>query len=206
MTNTPKAHSWIIGIDEVGRGPLAGPVYVCGVAMKVGQYKKARWKGLTDSKQMRVRAREVWYARAKEMKANGEIRFVFASRSAARIDTKGISVCIRECIAKILKDLLVDPKDTQVLLDGGLKAPSLYIDQKTVIKGDQKHKIISLASVVAKVTRDAVMVRMAKKYPYFGWEQNKGYGTKVHILLIKKVGISPEHRITFLTSILDKSQ
>lgn len=194
---------WIIGIDEVGRGPLAGPVTLCGVAIRASEYKKAQWRGLTDSKQMKKGAREDWYKRAREMEKKGMISITLASQSAAQIDRKGISTCIRSCITKILKDLALDPKTTQVLLDGGLRAPVEYIHQQTIIRGDQKKKIISLASVVAKVSRDAHMTKLAKKYPQFGWEINKGYGTIAHRQMLKKRGFTSFHRKSFLSQILD---
>lgn len=199
-----KTLTWVVGIDEVGRGPIAGPVYVCGVAIPVSVYKRSRWVGLTDSKQLSQKVREKWEARARELEANGVIRIAIASQTAAQIDKKGISQCIRDCIALILQTFSVDPADTMVLLDGGLKAPPHYIHQQTIIRGDSKEKVISLASVVAKVTRDAYMVKMSKKYPGYGWEQNKGYGTKSHYKALKKLYITRLHRQSFLKNMLDK--
>ena len=199
--------SWIIGIDEVGRGPLAGPVYVCGVAMKASQYKVARWKGLTDSKQMTVRARQVWFEIAKELKGKGVVRISLAKQSARAVDRYGINVCIAKCIEVILKDLATEPpSEYLVLLDGGLRAPESYINQQTIIRGDQKKKIISLASVIAKVTRDALMQKLDSKYPEYRWGRNKGYGTSVHIEAIQEHGVTPEHRMTYLSRVLDKNQ
>lgn len=194
---------WIIGIDEVGRGPLAGPVTVCAVAMRSADYTKARWVGLADSKQMTSRSRDEWYIRARDMEHAGTIRIALASRTAAQIDKKGIAVCIRDCITTALTELGIDPNSARVLLDGGLKAPLQYQNQQTIIKGDQKHKIISLASVVAKVTRDAYMVKISKKYPGYGWELNKGYGTATHRKALKKLYITRLHRKSFLSRILD---
>jgi ribonuclease HII len=194
---------WIVGIDEVGRGPLAGPIYVCGVAILEKDYRKAQWKGLTDSKLMTPKNREKWCDKAKELEATGKIKIVIASRSAEMIDKKGISVCTKDCITSILKKLTINPKETMVLLDGGLKAPKEYV-QETIIKGDQKEKVISLASVVAKVSRDKMMVKLHKTYPDYKWDKNKGYGTKAHILALKNKGFSSFHRQSFLKLILDK--
>lgn len=204
MGKTPKKHIWIVGIDEVGRGPLAGPVTLCGIAIRSSEYKKSRWRGLTDSKQMTKSAREVWYNRAKEIQKTGVICVALVSKTAVQIDRKGINSCITDCIKQILAKLALNPKTTQVLLDGGLKAPTEYIYQRTIIKGDQKEKIISLASVIAKVSRDAYMTKLAKKYPQFGWEINKGYGTKLHREILKKRGFTSFHRKTFLSRIIDK--
>lgn len=193
---------WVVGVDEVGRGPLAGPVYVCAVAMPQSAYKKAPWGILTDSKQMTAKNREVWSTKAKELEAVGKIRIAVASKSAKQIDAKGIAVCIRACIAENLEKLGLNPKDCLVLLDGSLKAPFEYKNQQTIIKGDSKEKIISLASVVAKVARDAYMVSQHKKYPAYNWIENKGYGTKAHREALKKKGVTVLHRRSFLFRLL----
>lgn len=87
---------------------------------------------------------------------------------------------------------------TRVLLDGGLRAPVHYTNQQTIIKGDEKELVIALASIVAKVTRDKRMVALAKKFPAYGFEKHKGYGTRAHYEAIKKHGITPHHRKSFL--------
>jgi len=208
MTKPPKKLVWIIGIDEVGRGPLAGPVYVCACAMRGTDYKKmsASWRaeGLNDSKKMTVKAREKWYKKAHELKQQGKVRFAIGKCTAKDIDTKGTAVAIKQCITEALAILALDPKKTRVELDGGLKAPIIYKNQGTYVKGDQKRKIISLASVIAKVSRDAYMVRLHKKYLQYGWGQNKGYGTATHRKAIKHYGTTIFHRKTFLTKIIDK--
>lgn len=200
--------SYIIGIDEVGRGPLAGPVYVCAAMMKIADYKKwklqSKFSGLTDSKKMTVRARELWFAKAREMKKNGILDFAIGKVSAKEIDRVGIAPAIRRAITDALKKLKPNPRTTRVELDGGLKAPAVFIDQATFIKGDFKRKIISLASVIAKVSRDRYMCTLAKKYPEFLWEQNKGYGTKAHRAAIRKGTLTSYHRRSFLTRIIDK--
>jgi ribonuclease HII len=197
---------WIVGIDEVGRGPLAGPVTVCAVAMTYKAYEKVldkkAWNGLNDSKQMTEKNREAWHLEAKLLSKKGIIKIETASRTAKMIDKKGIAACIRECIADNLKQLKLDPKQCLVLLDGSLKAPSEYVHQKTIIRGDSSQKIISMASVIAKVERDHFMIALHKKYPAYNWNKNKGYGTKAHIVAIKKHGTTAFHRISFLTRII----
>lgn len=96
------------------------------------------------------------------------------------------------------ESISIFPTDTTVLLDGGLKAPDEYKDQKTIIKGDEKEVCIALASIIAKVIRDRYMVKIAQKYPKYGFEEHKGYGTKKHYEAIQKSGISPLHRLCFL--------
>lgn len=202
MTNKPKKPLWVIGIDEVGRGPLAGPVTVCAVAVPYKHYKKELYPGLTDSKQMTPKNRERIYLDIQCLKERFGIQYACASRTASVIDSKGIAASIRACIKTTLKKLALDPEECLVLLDGGLKAPLEYVRQKTIIKGDTSEPVISLASVIAKVMRDAVMVRLHKKYPHFNWKTNKGYGTLAHRIALTIHGTSPLHRATFLRRIL----
>lgn len=169
-------------------------------------YRAAKWREggalLTDSKQMTASARERWEKEARAMEQEGKLRIAVASRSAAMIDRCGIAPCIRSCVASALRRLGLDPKDCEVLLDGSLSAPKEYAHQTTVIRGDSVHKIISLASVVAKVRRDAQMTRLAAQHPHYGWEENKGYGTAAHYRGIAKSGLTPLHRNTFLNRYL----
>lgn len=190
--------SFIVGIDEVGRGPVAGPVAVCVCAIDTNRYRRAKWKGLTDSKKMTPKSRLSWYREAQSLQDQGVISYEVIFCPNTVIDKKGISFAIRYCIDLGIKKLSLDPADTSILLDGSLRAPVEFKNQKTIIKGDQKEKIISLASVIAKVTRDMLMVRLSKKYPEYNWSKNKGYGTREHYQAIKKYGLTPLHRKTFL--------
>lgn len=190
---------WVIGIDEVGRGPVAGPVAVCACAMPFTAYKKRRWAGLTDSKKMMAPSRNAWYKKAVTLQQQEKINYAVVYRSNIVIDKKGIALAIRECISESLEKLMLDPKDCIVLLDGSLKAPSEYKNQKTIIKGDSKEQIISFASVIAKVYRDKKMELLHKKYPEYAWVKNKGYGTKEHYRAIVRHGKTALHRKTFLT-------
>lgn len=199
-----KKYRWVIGIDEVGRGPLAGPVVVCACAMREHEYKKVRFVGLTDSKKLSAKARAMWFDRAQVLVKEKKLTYALAQQSARAIDRCGISVCIRRCIDKALRNLALDPKYCTVLLDGGLRAPTIYHNQQTIVRGDSKKKIISLASVIAKVSRDRLMSTLHKKYPKYAWDANKGYGTAVHRKAIGQYGVTKEHRITFLRRILDK--
>lgn len=211
-----KTQRWILGIDEVGRGPLAGPVYVCAVLMKTTSYKKQKWRIgktlLRDSKQMTKNGRGAWYQAARRGKQHGTLFFAVAKKSATYIDRHGISFAIKKAIEASLntlsKRILFSGDRVEkvyVLLDGGLRAPACWKHQRTIVRGDATEKIISLASVIAKVTRDRYMVRLHKKYPLYGWDENKGYGTKKHRKVLIQQGISPFHRTTYLTKILDKS-
>ncbi len=115
------------------------------------------------------------------------------------IDKKGLSFCIKTAVGKGIEKLKLNPKNCQVLLDGSLKAPAEFKNQKTIIKGDEKEKIIAWASILAKVSRDALMTRAGKKFPRYGFEIHKGYGTTRHRLAISAHGLSPLHRKTFCT-------
>lgn len=184
----------IIGIDEVGRGPLAGPVAVCALAASPAVLK--RFAEIKESKQLSPRAREEWYARL--CRARGpQLSFATSFVSSSVIDKKGINRAIRLALARSLAKLSLDPDAVEVLLDGGLRAPSNYLHQKTIIHGDAQETVIAMASVVAKVLRDRKMSREALRYPQYGFEQNAGYGTAKHIQAIVRYGFSPLHRRTF---------
>lgn len=191
------AKQWIVGVDEVGRGPLAGPVYICAIAIPLDRYGKMHWEGLTDSKLMTARARERWHDEAKRHRAKGGIKIAIAYRNAQAIDTHGLSACIGSCVSVVVRRLKLDPSVCTILLDGGLHAPRRYRAQQTIIGGDKIHPIISLAAVVAKVTRDAHMRRLHKKYPQYRWFENKGYGTRMHMETVREIGLSPIHRKSF---------
>lgn len=187
----------VIGIDEVGRGPIAGPVAVCALCLQ-NNFDKNKFKGFKDSKKLSHIQRVKWLEKIDEEKKLGNIVYKVSFESSKVIDTKGIVLAIKCALSNSLKCLNIDPSDCVVLLDGGLKAPVEYENQKTIIKGDEKELAIALASIAAKVTRDLLMVQMAKKYPDYGLEKHKGYGTVHHYKAIKSKGISEIHRKSFL--------
>ncbi len=186
----------LVGIDEVGRGPLAGPVTVCAV-MVPADFKMSFFRGITDSKKMTKKSREEWSDKLHKARREGKIAFCISSVSARQIDQYGIAPAIRRSIARSLKQLKADYTKDRIFLDGSLKAPKEFIQQKTIIKGDSKNKLISAASVIAKVHRDKYLTRLGKKYPMYGFEIHKGYGTQMHRKAIKKEGMCPEHRRSF---------
>ncbi len=193
-----KKFRYLIGIDEAGRGPLAGPVAVGVVVTRISK-KRAKMK---DSKQLTETQREAWFTKIKEAKKTGELDFAVSLVSHQVIDKKGISVAIKIGIERCLIKLKVQPSECKVLLDGSLKAPEEFLNQKTIIRGDESEPIIALASIVAKVTRDRHMVRIAKKYPNYGFEIHKGYGTIAHRRAIVTHGLSLIHRRTFCRSFI----
>lgn len=200
MSKKPKT-KFIIGIDEVGRGPLAGPVAVGALVATPATLR--RYKKIKESKQLTPKHRDEWHARITQ-DLGPELRYAVSYVSAKKIDEKGISWAIRHALADTLQKLNINPDDCLVLLDGGLMAPLEYIHQETIIRGDAKETVIAMASVMAKVERDRRMVALHKKLPTYGFADHKGYGTRTHIHAIKKHGPSPEHRLTFLRRILSK--
>ncbi len=192
----PEDIKFVVGIDEVGRGPLAGPVAVCTFKMPV-KFNAKSFGVLKDSKKLTPIKREEIFDRLKTLKKEKRVDYFVSYESAKRIDTIGLSKAIKNCLKKSLTKLKVKPKECLVLLDGGLKAPEKYKNQKTIIKGDEKERSIAFASIVAKVSRDSLMCKLAKKYSKYCFEIHKGYGTKKHCEAIKKNGLSAEHRKSF---------
>ena len=192
----------IIGIDEVGRGPIAGPVSVCAFRMidlrlKISARKKDM--PLRDSKKLTRLQREAWFGQIKVWQEEGKCDFCVTSVSAKEIDRNGISKAIRKALSRSLLEVSRSDFKHKILPDGGLQAPAEFKDQKTIIKGDEKEIVIALASIAAKVTRDAYMRKQAKRFPVYAFDEHVGYGTKKHYKAIKKHGISPIHRRSFLT-------
>ncbi len=188
---------YIVGIDEAGRGPLAGPVAVGVFLIAEDKLKKLDLSGLRDSKKLSTKKREEWMEKIKKMKKDGIADFAVVLVSEKHIDKNRIHNSIKFGIEKGIKKLKIGKKD-KIFLDGGLRLDKTFLFQETIIKGDEKVPVISLASIVAKVTRDEKMVKLAHKYPAYGFDIHKGYGTKMHYKMLKKHGPSPAHRRTFL--------
>lgn len=190
----------VIGIDEVGRGPLAGPLCVgaCLVQKDREIVFLRTLRGIKDSKQLTAQKRERWFTIISEAERRGECRWRTIFVSHIFIDQYGMAYALRYAIARVLKKLDADPKSAFVLLDGGIKAPTIFCSQKTIIKGDEKMPLISAASIVAKVRRDRHMTALGRRFPMYGFETHKGYGTKGHYRALRKYGISKVHRRSFL--------
>lgn len=190
-------YKYYIGIDEVGRGPIAGPVTVCAVLSFSGR-ELGDFKGIKDSKKLTGKGREKWFKKIKTSRAEKIVDFSVFSVGNKTIDKIGIVASIRLCILNCLKKLNSPEEETLVILDGGLKAPEDYKYQETIIKGDEKEPLIAMASIVAKVSRDWHMSNLPEKYSGYSFDKHKGYGTKAHYNAIKEHGISDLHRRTFL--------
>lgn len=193
----PSSVKYLIGIDEVGRGPLAGPVAV-GAFMVPVDFDLDYFKGVRDSKKLPPHKREVYLKMVEEKVRDGAVKYAVSFVSSEQIDKKGISYAIKKALSTSLRKLSVSGEECMVLLDGGLKAPAQFRYQQTIIKGDDKEKVISLASVVAKVTRDHRLMKLSKKYPGYEFHINKGYGTKQHRNHLEEHGPCPIHRMSFL--------
>lgn len=197
-------YKYIVGIDEVGRGPLAGPLYVCSFLLSVDDLEDIVSIDLPirDSKKLTEKMRVRWFTYLEEKRREGKIQYAVSRAKAQEIDSKGISVCISHAVTDSLRRVVGDDirKETLVLLDGGLKAPPEF-SQQTIIKGDEQEAVIAFASIMAKVLRDEYMTALHKKYPHYGFEKHKGYGTAAHMKAIREFGTVDEHRISFLKNI-----
>ncbi|OGY97858.1 MAG: hypothetical protein A2855_02175 [Candidatus Liptonbacteria bacterium RIFCSPHIGHO2_01_FULL_57_28] len=189
---------YIVGIDEVGRGPLAGPVVVGAVLLPVNL--KFSRKGLRDSKKLTAQAREAW---AQRIKVHPRIAQALARVAPGTIDRMNISRAANLAAFRAFRRLAIEykltAKNCSVYLDGGLYLGNgrARLSGNTIVKGDEKILVVAFASIVAKVHRDRIMVRLARKHPGYGFEVHKGYGTRMHRRSIKKLGLSPEHRRSF---------
>jgi ribonuclease HII len=191
-----------IGIDEVGRGPIAGPVAVGAFTFLMPEAKRL-FRGVKESKQLSEVRREAWFGIIAKAQKSGIVDFCVTFQSSEIIDMKGLSYSIKYSLKTSLTTLArrnsIEPAGVKVLLDGGLKAPVEFTNQKTIIKGDEKEMVIALASICAKVMRDRKMNALARKMPAYGFEKHKGYGTRAHYGAIKKYGTVPKiHRRSFL--------
>lgn len=199
-----RPYNYVVGIDEAGRGPLAGPVAVGAVSVPQKRLKEftTRFKGIKDSKKLSAQKREMWFKKLEAARWDGVLDFRVSFSGSGTIDKQGISFAISRSVAATLRMLKCPPEESFILLDGSLHAPAEYIAQKTIIRGDESIMIISLASIAAKVLRDQLMDKFSLEYPNYGFEEHKGYGTTEHFKKIRKYGITEIHRKSFLTKII----
>ena len=191
-----RGGSLAVGLDEVGRGPLAGPLAVGAVVLP----REPRIAGLNDSKQVKPDARERIAAEVKSVAIAWSVQYVEPSF----IDEHGMTASLRLAFGRAIEDVERQGASVDVvLLDGN----PLHLDPReaNVIKGDGKCASIAAASIVAKVERDALMRRYDEKYPEYGFADNKGYASPAHIDAIKRVGLSPIHRASFCTAFTQQS-
>lgn len=182
---------YVIGIDEAGRGPLAGPLTIAAVVCPQNVARSVFFRGIKDSKTSTTKQRKEWYFK---MKKHPKIKFATTSIGPKLIDRYGLTKATYICTSRLLYRM-GKPKH-KLLLDGGLKAPINY-NQQTYKGGDQYIPIITAASVIAKYTRDKKMERLSKDFPKYEFYRHKAYGTLLHRKLIKKHGLSTIHRRSF---------
>ena len=183
---------FICGVDEAGRGPFAGPI-VAGAAILP---KDVNILYLNDSKKLSEQKREELFLEIKDK----AISFGVGIVSAERIDEIGVGKADFEAMRLAIQKL--SPQPDFALTDAFL-IPELWIPQENIIKGDARSVSIAAASILAKVTRDHIMMELDKKYPMYGFKEHKGYGTQAHRDAIIKYGVCPEHRMSFLKNMQD---
>lgn len=186
-----KGYQVIAGIDEVGRGPLAGPVVACAVILP----PKCSILGINDSKKLSPTKREEFFDKIKKEALAVGIGIM----SPETIDCINILQATYKAMEEAIKGLSTSPQI--LLIDGNNKIPNILIPQQTIIKGDERSISIAAASIIAKVTRDRLMDAYHELYPQYGFIKNKGYGTKEHIDAIKAYGLCPIHRKSFTQNI-----
>ena len=190
--------SYIAGVDEVGRGPLAGPVVTAAVVLP----EQFVVPGIDDSKKLSEKRREelyevitrealAWGIGMADHQVIDEINILQATKQAMKQAVEEADRMLRERTGGSIECVLLD----------AVELPGLQIPQESIIKGDAKVLAIAAASIVAKVTRDRMMVRYAREYPWYAFEKNKGYGTKEHYAGLREHGLCPIHRKTFLKKI-----
>lgn len=190
-----KGFNIICGVDEAGRGPLAGPVYAAAVILP----SDCVIEGLNDSKKLTEKKREALFDEIKEK----ALAYGIASADEKEIDEINILNATFLAMKRAITSLSVRPD--LALIDGNQK-PHTDIEEVTVIKGDAKSMSIAAASVLAKVSRDRFMLEMAEKYPQYEFARHKGYGTKLHYKKIAQYGVCDIHRRTFLKKILGEQK
>ena len=177
----------VAGVDEAGRGPLAGPVVAAAVVLD----REAGWEGLDDSKKLDAATRELLYARV----LTGARAFAWSVMGPRAIDRVNIRRASLEAMRRAVLRLRLAPG--LVLVDGLDRVPGLACRQQAVVDGDAKLLSIAAASVVAKVVRDRIMARLDRVWPGYGFARHKGYGTAEHLAALTRLGPCPIHRYSF---------
>ncbi len=192
-----QGYQYIFAVDEVGVGSLAGPVTACAVGITNTFYKKHHKKlhWLRESKLLLPHQREKF---AKELMQERGLVYAISHSYPKTIDKLNIYNAARLAMRQAIKNILPSLNlKSIVLVDGKTKIKGLDLEQKPIIKGDRKVFTIACASIIAKVIRDQLMIRYAKKYPNYCFEKHKGYGTKLHKKMLEQHGVSTIHRKSF---------
>jgi ribonuclease HII len=191
-------YKYVAGVDEVGRGPLAGPIVSAAVVLDLNFVKDSDLiLYINDSKKLSESVRESLSDIIKEK----ALAYSIVAMDNNEIDAKGIAYCNNEVLRSACCKLNIKP---DLVLSDGYAVKNLNIKNEFVIKGDSKSASIACASIIAKVYRDKLMKEYDKIYPGYGFAKHVGYGTKEHIQSIKEIGITPIHRKSFLTNIISR--
>ena len=190
-----EAGDVVVGVDEAGRGPLAGGVYAAAVSLSIARAEEllaGEWSAVNDSKKLSEKRRE---ALAETIKATDGCKWCVASASPAEIDRLNILRATHLAMRRAVEALGLDGKIT-ILVDG-LPVPGLPFPSRNIVKGDAKSLLIAAASILAKTARDADCLRLEAQYPGYGFARHKGYPTPEHLRALAKLGPCPEHRRSF---------
>ena len=181
----------IAGIDEAGRGALAGPVVAAAVILPLNDQIETLLDGVNDSKQLTAKRRESLF----DLICQHALAYGIGQEPASVIDEIGILPANRLAMGTAVAQLTPAPQF--LLIDGRIRLPQLNIPQKSIVRGDSKSLSIAAASILAKVTRDRLMCELDDQFPNYGFAQHKGYGTELHRAAITQHGPCPQHRHTF---------
>ncbi len=200
-----EAEKRIVGIDEAGRGPLCGPVVAAAVVFRESEEvlsKLPEWKFIRDSKKLSEEQRERMFDFVMEHGHVG-VGMMHADTidrvnilEATFLAMKSAIASLRQQLAKSNEQKIRD-EDFRILVDGNQLIPNIPFEQHAIVNGDALMKVIAAASIIAKVTRDRMMCEYDKEYPQYGFAQHKGYGTKAHMIALRKFGPCPIHRMSF---------
>ena len=182
----------VAGIDEAGRGPLAGPVVAAVAVIDRGAAKRTLLKLIDDSKKLALEAREKAY---EAMVASGIVQFAVGEATVEEIDRINILQATFLAMRRAVEALALAPDI--VLIDGNQLPRGLACKAETIVGGDAHSYSIAAASIFAKVTRDRYMARLAETFPGYGWETNRGYGSAQHLAALEQLGPTPHHRMSF---------
>lgn len=185
----------VAGVDEAGRGPLAGPVVAAALVFRDGKLPPALSGLIDDSKKLTAPARARAFDELRAQKLIGNLDFALGAASVREIDALNILAATHLAMKRALARLASRP--AHALIDGNRAPKGLAIPCDCVIGGDAKSLSIAAASICAKVIRDRIMERLAARYPAYGWQSNKGYGAKIHIESLVVHGPTPHHRLSF---------
>ncbi len=190
-----ELQSPVIGLDEVGRGPLAGPVISCGCYFKNYTIQEDFYKLIGDSKKLSEKKRKVSFEFLQNLRKEGIIDYHLGIANVEEIDALNILEATKLSMKRVVDKF--DLKNAHLIIDGNFSLNYKSYKENSIIKGDDKSLSIAAASIIAKVHRDRLMKKLSIRHQHFGWEKNAGYGTKLHIENIYRLGPTRHHRKTF---------